>query len=57
MAAPSLPTTLHGHVGRGAFRKVYEPAEDSFLLLDTLEVESSELNGVEICLELGSDLE
>ncbi|XP_040836623.1 methyltransferase N6AMT1 [Ochotona curzoniae] len=54
MAAPSLPTPLHGHVGRGAFRDVYEPAEDTFLLLDALEAAAAELAGVEICLEVGS---
>ncbi|XP_055965370.1 methyltransferase N6AMT1 [Sorex fumeus] len=54
MAAPSLPTPVHGHVGRGAFRDVYEPAEDTFLLLDALEAAAAELSGVEICLEVGS---
>nr|XP_019585435.1 PREDICTED: hemK methyltransferase family member 2 isoform X2 [Rhinolophus sinicus] len=54
MAAPSIPTPLYGHVGRGAFSDVYEPAEDTFLLLDALEAAMSELKGVEICLEVGS---
>ncbi|XP_022371906.1 hemK methyltransferase family member 2 isoform X1 [Enhydra lutris kenyoni] len=54
MAAPSFPTPLHGHVGRGAFISVYEPAEDTFLLLDALEAAAAELTGVEICLEVGS---
>ncbi|XP_004757507.1 methyltransferase N6AMT1 isoform X1 [Mustela nigripes] len=54
MAAPSFPTPLHGHVGRGAFTHVYEPAEDTFLLLDALEAAAAELTGVEICLEVGS---
>uniref|UniRef100_A0A8C0I3H8 Methyltransferase HEMK2 n=1 Tax=Balaenoptera musculus TaxID=9771 RepID=A0A8C0I3H8_BALMU len=54
MAAPRLPTPLHRHVGRGAFRDVYEPAEDTFLLLDALEAAAAELTGVEICLEVGS---
>ncbi|XP_006163329.1 methyltransferase N6AMT1 isoform X2 [Tupaia chinensis] len=54
MAAPSCPTPLYGHVGRGAFSDVYEPAEDTFLLLDALEVAAPELAGVEICLEVGS---
>uniref|UniRef100_A0A8C8WPJ7 Methyltransferase HEMK2 n=1 Tax=Panthera leo TaxID=9689 RepID=A0A8C8WPJ7_PANLE len=54
MAAPGLPTPLHGHVGRGAFSNVYEPAEDTFLLLDALEAAAAELMGVEICLEVGS---
>ncbi|XP_060226666.1 methyltransferase N6AMT1 isoform X2 [Meriones unguiculatus] len=45
MAAPSLPTPLYGHVGRGAFSDVYEPAEDTFLLLDALEAAAAELAG------------
>ncbi|KAB0345780.1 hypothetical protein FD754_022706 [Muntiacus muntjak] len=54
MAAPSFSTPLYGHVGRGAFSDVYEPAEDTFLLLDALEAAAGELTGVEICLEVGS---
>ncbi|XP_042532960.1 methyltransferase N6AMT1 isoform X2 [Dipodomys spectabilis] len=54
MAVPSIPTPLYGHVGRGVFRDVYEPAEDTFLLLDALEAAADELAGVEICLEIGS---
>ncbi|KAF6385178.1 N-6 adenine-specific DNA methyltransferase 1 [Rhinolophus ferrumequinum] len=54
MAAPSIPTPLYGHVGHGAFSDVYEPAEDTFLLLDALEAAMAELKGVEICLEVGS---
>uniref|UniRef100_A0A7M4F5E1 Methyltransferase HEMK2 n=1 Tax=Crocodylus porosus TaxID=8502 RepID=A0A7M4F5E1_CROPO len=50
MAAPALPTPQHHHVGpHGPFRDVYEPAEDTYLLLDALE-----LDAVEICLEVGS---
>ncbi|XP_058521800.1 methyltransferase N6AMT1-like [Ochotona princeps] len=55
MAASSLPTPLHGHVGRGAFLDVHEPAEDTFLLLDALEAAAAALAGVEICLEVGSE--
>lgn len=47
MAAPSVPTPLYGHVGRGAFSDVYEPAEDTFLLLDALEAAAAELAGCE----------
>ncbi|XP_010606874.1 methyltransferase N6AMT1 isoform X1 [Fukomys damarensis] len=54
MATPSFPTPMHGHVGRGEYRDVYEPAEDTFLLLDALEAAAPELAGVEICLEVGS---
>uniref|UniRef100_A0A4X1UCZ7 Methyltransferase HEMK2 n=1 Tax=Sus scrofa TaxID=9823 RepID=A0A4X1UCZ7_PIG len=51
--APSFPTPEYGHVGRGVFSDVYEPAEDTFLLLDALEA-AAEFSGVEICLEVGS---
>lgn len=47
MAAPRFPTPLHGHVGRGTFSDVYEPAEDTFLLLDALEAAVAELKGCE----------
>lgn len=47
MTAPGLPTPLHGHVGRGPFSNVYEPAEDTFLLLDALEAAAAELMGCE----------
>ncbi|XP_069620797.1 methyltransferase N6AMT1 [Ranitomeya imitator] len=49
-----LPTPVHSHVGRGEFTDVYDPAEDTFLLIDALEKEAEELkSGVEICLEIG----
>ncbi|XP_031521541.1 methyltransferase N6AMT1 isoform X2 [Papio anubis] len=54
MASQRFPTPFHGHVGRGAFSDVYEPAEDTFLLLDALEAAAAELAGVEICLEVGA---
>ena len=47
MEAPSVCTPLHGHVGRGAFSDVYEPAEDTFLLLDALEAAVAELTRCE----------
>ncbi|NWR72513.1 HEMK2 methyltransferase, partial [Centropus unirufus] len=56
-AAPALPTPRFDHVGpRGPFRGVYEPAEDTFLLLDALERDAAGLREarVEICLEIGS---
>ncbi|XP_054244023.1 methyltransferase N6AMT1 [Indicator indicator] len=57
MAAPALPTPRYEHVGpHGPFGDVYEPAEDTFLLLDALEQDAERLRqaGVEICLEIGS---
>ncbi|XP_074758539.1 methyltransferase HEMK2 isoform X1 [Athene noctua] len=57
MAAPALPTPRYEHVGaRGPFRDVYEPAEDTFLLLDALERDAARLREarLEICLEIGS---
>ncbi|XP_068000579.1 methyltransferase N6AMT1 isoform X2 [Melanerpes formicivorus] len=57
MAAPALPTPRYEHVGpHGPFKDVYEPAEDTFLLLDALEQDADCLRQarVEICLEIGS---
>lgn len=40
----ALPTPLYGHLGpQGPFRDVYEPAEDTFLLLDALERDAGRL--------------
>ncbi|XP_061571489.1 methyltransferase N6AMT1 [Cololabis saira] len=52
----SYPTPLYSHAGRGDFRDVYEPAEDSFLLLDALEKDAETLQrlGPCVCLEVGS---
>uniref|UniRef100_A0A8C3T285 Methyltransferase HEMK2 n=1 Tax=Chelydra serpentina TaxID=8475 RepID=A0A8C3T285_CHESE len=52
-----IPTPRHQHVGpHGPFREVYEPAEDTYLLLDALERDAAQLRdaGVEISLEVGS---
>ncbi|XP_066476313.1 methyltransferase N6AMT1 [Tiliqua scincoides] len=52
-----IPTPWYSHVGpQGPFSDVYEPAEDTFLLLDALEKDAAELRsaGIEICLEVGS---
>ncbi|XP_064584091.1 methyltransferase N6AMT1 isoform X2 [Zonotrichia leucophrys gambelii] len=56
-AGMALPTPRYEHLGpRGPFRDVYEPAEDTFLLLDALERDADSLREarVEICLEIGS---
>lgn len=51
----TYPTPLFGHVGRGPFADVYEPAEDSFLLIDALEQDADRLQCLRptICLEVG----
>lgn len=50
------PTPLYSHAGQGPFSKVYEPAEDSFLLIDTLEKDADLLRRSRpaVCLEVGS---
>ncbi|NXK54322.1 HEMK2 methyltransferase, partial [Chauna torquata] len=56
-AAPRFPTPRYDHVGpHGPFRDVYEPAEDTFLLLDALERDAAQLReaGIDICVEIGS---
>lgn len=52
MQTPHLPRHIFGE----DFEQVYEPAEDSFLLLDALEndLESLKHNNASICLECGS---
>ncbi|KAH8555456.1 S-adenosyl-L-methionine-dependent methyltransferase [Umbelopsis sp. PMI_123] len=44
------------HLNSKDFRNIYEPAEDTFLLLDALEHDQSELQALQpsICLEIGS---
>ncbi|XP_039224825.1 methyltransferase N6AMT1 isoform X1 [Crotalus tigris] len=52
-----FPTPRHQHVGpEGPFSAVYEPAEDTYLLLDALEQDAEALKsaGIDICLEVGS---
>ncbi|XP_029942754.1 methyltransferase N6AMT1-like [Salarias fasciatus] len=53
---PDVPTPLYSHAGRGDFRDVYEPAEDSFLLMDALEQDAARLRLISpcVCLEVGS---
>ncbi|KAL7845881.1 hypothetical protein AOLI_G00240730 [Acnodon oligacanthus] len=50
------PTPLYAHAGREPFSGVYEPAEDSFLLIDALEADADLLRQRRpaVCLEVGS---
>ncbi|XP_072513481.1 methyltransferase N6AMT1 [Salminus brasiliensis] len=50
------PTPLYSHAGRGPFSEVYDPAEDSFLLIDALEKDADLLKQSRpaVCLEVGS---
>uniref|UniRef100_H3C4A1 Methyltransferase HEMK2 n=1 Tax=Tetraodon nigroviridis TaxID=99883 RepID=H3C4A1_TETNG len=47
----SYPTPVYSHVGRGDFTDVYEPAEDTFLLMDALEKDAETLQRVS-CTDL-----
>ncbi|XP_028836429.1 methyltransferase N6AMT1 isoform X1 [Denticeps clupeoides] len=49
------PTPLCSHAGRGTFSEVYEPAEDTFLLMDALEKDADRLQQLRpsVCLEVG----
>ncbi|KAJ0009370.1 hypothetical protein NQD34_001072 [Periophthalmus magnuspinnatus] len=52
----NYPTPFYSHTGRGEFSEVYEPAEDSFLLIDALEKDAEMLKerSPSVCLEVGS---
>ncbi|KAJ8004265.1 hypothetical protein DPEC_G00157020 [Dallia pectoralis] len=52
----SYPTPLYSHTGHGFFADVYEPSEDSFLLIDALEQDADRLKKMSpsVCLEVGS---
>lgn len=52
----TYPTPIYSHAGHGDFRDVYEPAEDSFLLIDALEKDTERLKlmSPSVCLEVGS---
>ncbi|XP_071773684.1 methyltransferase N6AMT1 [Centroberyx gerrardi] len=52
----SYPTPVYSHAGRGDYRDVYDPAEDSFLLIDALEQDADKLQQMSpsVCVEVGS---
>ncbi|KAI7907447.1 S-adenosyl-L-methionine-dependent methyltransferase [Cokeromyces recurvatus] len=51
-----IPTPDLSHIKKNDFDKVYEPAEDTFLLLDALEEDDRLIKSLKpcICLEIGS---
>ncbi|KAL5014267.1 hypothetical protein ScPMuIL_008537 [Solemya velum] len=50
-----FPTPNTSHLTSESFNDIYEPAEDTFLLLDTLETEHNNLKALRpsVCLEIG----
>ncbi|GAA5953661.1 hypothetical protein JCM8115_004117 [Rhodotorula mucilaginosa] len=49
-----IPTPLTPHLSQPEYESVYEPAEDTFILLDALEQDAHLLKGSTLCLEVGS---
>ncbi|GAA6054344.1 hypothetical protein JCM3770_003327 [Rhodotorula araucariae] len=49
-----IPTPSTSHLSAMDFESVYEPAEDTFILLDALEQDAALLKGSRVCLEVGS---
>ncbi|KAI8099990.1 S-adenosyl-L-methionine-dependent methyltransferase [Halteromyces radiatus] len=51
-----IPTPDLSHLTSQDFGKIYEPAEDTFLLLDALEQDQDQIQALQpkICLEIGS---
>lgn len=60
--APMIPTPSLSHISKADYEHVYEPAEDTFILLDALEADADALrNGSlggqgkkpRLCVEIG----
>ncbi|CBQ72218.1 related to MTQ2-Putative S-adenosylmethionine-dependent methyltransferase [Sporisorium reilianum SRZ2] len=51
-----IPTPTLTHLTKQDYRRVYEPAEDTFILLDALEADASSLTTTSspLCFEIGS---
>ncbi|GAA5954956.1 hypothetical protein JCM10213_008046 [Rhodosporidiobolus nylandii] len=49
-----IPTPTYSHLKAADFEDVYEPAEDTFILLDALEQDQELLKGSRVCVEIGS---
>jgi release factor glutamine methyltransferase len=50
-----LPTPQIGHLTADDYEHIYEPAEDSFIFLDALELEAEGLRELKptVCVEIG----
>lgn len=50
-----LPTPSLSHLSRESYRRLYEPAEDTFLLIDALESDLQEIKSRKptLALEIG----